>query len=407
MDNRNNEQPKNILRKWPLRFIICVAIICTGIGLAVIQIKTAPKVKRKPPIKMAPLVRTMVLSKESCRVKIPGTGLVIPAKEIILKAQVSGQIIKLDPRFSLGGLLEADEVAINIDTNDYRLALLQSKKNLANAQYSLQLEKGHQEIARREWGLIYGENTPDTAESELALRKPHLLKAKAELDAARAEVAQAETNLARTEVKTPFKALVKNKYVDIGSQVSPQEKLADLVGIDFYWVQVSLPSDRLKWITFPTQQHQDSTKAQIFYRHENVRSGQVIRLLADLSEKGRMARLLVAIKDPLDLHNPDSQRPPLLLGEYVRVEIEGSKVDDVFRIPRSALRNDSQIWLAGKDNKLKIHQVETVWREENSVLIKNDIGQGDRLIISNLAAPVNNMQIRLQETPPKKAGEKQ
>jgi len=382
-----------------LRVITCVAIICAAIGLAILQIKTAPKVKKQPPAAMAPLVSTMLLQPESCRVEIPGSGLVIPAREIVLKAQVSGQIIKLDPNFGLGGLLGAGSLAINLDPGDYRLALEQSKKNVAEAQYSLQLEKGYQDIARREWGLIYGEQAPDSEESSLALRKPHLAKVEAELAAAQAQLAQAEINLARTEIKTPFRALVKNKYVDIGSQVSPQEKLAELVDIDFYWVQVSLPSDRLKWIALPSKQNKKGAPARIFFREGHERAGRVVRLLADLSEKGRLARLLVAVKDPLDLQKTANPQP-LLLGEYVRVEIEGREVKDVYRIPRAALRNDSQIWLADDNDMLKIQQVETVWRQENSVLIKNDLGPGARLIISDLAAPVDGMQLRLQERPP-------
>jgi multidrug efflux system membrane fusion protein len=136
----------------------------------------------------------------------------------------------------------------------------------------------------------------------------------------------------------------------------------------------------------------------IHYREGSKRQGKVIRLLADLSKEGRMARLLVEVRDPLDLQVKDGRRPPLLIDEYVRVQIEGDFLEDVYRIPRYALRNDSQVWILHQEEKLAIRPVKTIWRDEEYVFVREGLHPDDLLIMSALAAPVDGMQLRREQT---------
>ena len=127
-----------------------------------------------------------------------------------------------------------------------------------------------------------------------------------------------------------------------------------------------------------------------------VVEGRVVRLLPDLSKEGRMARLLLEVDDPLGLREEDKKRPMLLIGEYVRVSIEGEELDDVFRIPRSALRNNNEVWLVDDESRLSIKNVETIWRDEESVLVQDDFRSGELLVVSGLAAPVAGMPVRVE-----------
>jgi hypothetical protein len=111
-----------------------------------------------------------------------------------------------------------------------------------------------------------------------------------------------------------------------------------------------------------------------------------------------MARLLVEVKDPLDLRVQDGRRPPLLIGEYVRVLIGGADLPDVYRIPRFALRNDNQVWILDKEEKLAIRPVETLWRDKEFVFVQDGLQPEDSLVISALAAPVDGMQLRREQS---------
>ena len=123
----------------------------------------------------------------------------------------------------------------------------------------------------------------------------------------------------------------------------------------------------------------------------------MIRILSDLETDGRMARLLVSVQDPLGLKDPKRDRAGLLIGDYVRIEILGREVDHVVRIPRTALRDNTEIWIAGKDGKLHIRPVETIWRDTDTVLLRDGIEPGERLIVSDLQTPVDGMTVRIEE----------
>jgi len=403
--NRTGKPGKSkVVGRNILRIVISLLLIAAGIGGARFLITTKPKANKRPPVKMEPLVRTKTLQPENYTVKIPAMGTVIPAREISLEAQVAGEIIYMHPEFTEGGMLPEGIKILQINAKDYELAVQQKQKALADAEYAFKLEEGHQDVARREWDLLYGDQKINEVESELALRKPHLEKVKVEIAAAKADLEQAKINQARTTLTAPFNVLVLNRHVNLGSQVTPQEKIADLVGTDVYWVQISLPVERLRWIQIPNGQGGSGASVKIVYRQDYVRSGRVIRLLPDLSKEGRMARLLIEVNDPLDFRIKKKKRPMLLLGEYVRVLIEGEELHDVYRIPRSALRNDNEIWLVDDESRLAIHKIKTIWRDEEVVVIQDGFKPGERLVVSGLAAPVAGMAVRV-ETPVKKEQE--
>jgi RND family efflux transporter MFP subunit len=385
-------------KKQILKIVLPVVIIVIGIAAAFYLKNTGPKSKRQPPVKLAPLVRVKPLFPANHIVMLNAMGTVVPAREVELKSQVTGEVIDINPEFIEGGLLKSGSFVLQIDPEDYKPALAQKEKAIADASYSLKLELGRQEVAKREWELLNGDKNAEDREVELALRKPHLEKAKAELNAAKAELKKAYIDLSRTQIKTPFNAMVRSRLVNIGSQVTPQEGLAELVGSDSYWIQTSVPVDRLSWIQIPQSQGDPATRARIIYANSYERIGTVIRLMGDLSPEGRMARVLIEVEDPLGLKNSKNNQPPLLIDDYVRVEIEGKKLENVYKIPRTAFRDNAFIWIAGKNSTLEIIEVRPIWRDANVVLIENDIKPGDRLIISDLPAPIDGMPIQVESS---------
>ena len=380
-----------------MRLVICLLLIGAGIIGARFLIATKPKVNRRPPERMAPLVRTAVLQPENYTFSIPAMGTVIPSRETGLEVPVSGEVIYVHSEFTEGGMFAQGTKILQVDPKDYELAVQQKRRALADAEYSLKLEQGHQDVARQEWSLLYGNKVVNKGESDLALRKPHLEKVQAEIAAAKAELEQAEINLNRTTLTAPFNALVLKSYVELGSQVSSQKRLADLVGTDTYWVQVSLPVDRLRWVQVPNGDQGAGSEVDIFYRADNVKTGRVARLLPDLSKEGRMARLLIEVADPLDLQAKDEKQPMLLIGEFVRVSIEGEELHNVYRVPRSALRNDREVWIVDEESKLAIRPVKTIWRDQDTVVVQDGFKPGEALVISDIPAPVAGMDLRVEQ----------
>jgi RND family efflux transporter MFP subunit len=377
-----------------VRVVLSIVILGVGIGVASYIKNSAPRTQKRPPAKLSPLVQLETLRPGEYQIVVKAMGTVIPKREVVLKSRVSGEVVYMHPEFTEGGFLKKGTKIMQIDALDYEIAIAEKKSAVKDAEYALKLELGHQVVAQREWELLNGSKSAPDTEVELALRKPHLEKAKADLEAAEAELKRAMLDLKRTRIEAPFNAMVRSKSVDIGSQVAPQEPLAELVGTNAYRIQASIPIDRLAWIQIPDQAGKSGAEARIIYDQGKERTGTVDRLMADLATQGRMARVLIEVPDPLGLESPHSGYKPLLIGDYVSVEIQGKKLDRVYQIPRTALRDDSYVWIARDDHTLEIRKVHPVWRDADVVLLQDEVSPGEQLIVSDLPAAVEGMPVQ-------------
>lgn len=381
------------LQKRITKALIPILIIALALGIGLLIIKTTKKPEKKRPQQGPYMVETMPLKAGTHPVKLRATGTVIPAQQITLRARVGGEIIEIAPEFIHGGAFKQGETILKIDPVDLQLALEQKKAALAEAEFQFKIEEGQRDIAAREWELL---GAGEDADRDLALRVPHMKYRAAKLEAAKAELEKAKLDLVRTEIRAPFNALVIERRTDLGTQVNLQDALATLAGSDEYHVRAAIPIDRLQWIVCDPE---NGSVVTITRNTGEVRQGRAIRLESALEEKGRMARVLVSVENPL------IGKQPLLLHEYVRLEFEGSALGNTYRIPRSALHDNRFVWLASPEGTLEIREVEVRWRDAVDVLVSDGLRDGERLILTNLSIPINGMELKLSGDPkPDKKG---
>ncbi|HPQ39298.1 MAG TPA: efflux RND transporter periplasmic adaptor subunit [bacterium] len=382
-------------REKHLLGLFSVAMIIVTVLIAVYMVRNRPTARRQRPPRAAPAVTVSAVRPVDHRVVIQVMGTIEPELEITLTAEVGGEIIAVHPEFLPGGVVEKGDVLVEIDPVSYQARVAAAEASLEQAGLELLQEEGRQIIAEKEWELLGGGDATDL-ERELALRKPQLRKAQAALRSAEAALRLARKNLADTRVRAPFNAVVRAIHVNAGDKATPQSPLAVLVGTDTYWVKATIPVDRIPWLKFPDSDDPEAGQSLIQTVHGNRRSGTLLRLLSDIEPGGRMARVLIEVPDPLDLENSFGYRLPLLLDEYVRVDVNGRIEKDVIAIPRDALRENDTIWLLNSDDTLDIVPVEVAWRDPDTVLIRG-IPPESRLIVSDLSGPVDGMELTLNE----------
>ncbi|MCK5472477.1 MAG: efflux RND transporter periplasmic adaptor subunit, partial [Planctomycetes bacterium] len=379
-----------------IKLVLPLAVIMLGILIAAIMMATKPKSKRQPMSRQSRLVEVISAKPQDVTITIDAMGTVIAAVAVDLKPQVSGKIVEVSPDFVPGGIFKKGRTLMKIEPDDYQLVVQQAKAEVATAKSNLKLEQGNQQVAQREYELLEG--IVSGSDKELMLRKPQLISAESSLDIANAKLGQAELDLGRTYIKSPFDAVIKDKAVDIGDTVSASNTLVTLAGTDEYWIEVMLPVDELKWIQIPGQDGNDGPKVKIYnssaWGDGVYRIGKVIRLRPQLEANGRMAQLLVAVEDPL-LINDENSENKLLLGSYVRVEIDGQKLKSVFSLDRSLLHNGDNVRLFSNDKTLIIKPVKVLYKGKNNVIIADGIKEEDKIITTDLAAPVEGMGLRL------------
>jgi len=382
--------------------LIPAAILAAGAYGAYYLMKTAPQAERTTGARgesTARLVEAVQLPAERQQIVVEAMGLVTPSRSVSLQPRVDGEIVAIHPNLEQGGFIAKGETVVEIDRADYELAVQQAKAQVAQMESALAIEMGQQEVAREEYALL-GENIPES-DAHLVLRKPQLEAAKADLDRARASLREAELDLERTAVKSPFNSLVQEENAEVGAIASRNQTIARLVGTDRFWVELSVPVDSLRWIVLPGPEGQGGSMVRIrdtaAWRGEAYREGHVIRFAASVDERSRMATLLVGVDDPLALH-ADDNIPRMLLGSYVSAGIQGKSVGHAVAVPRQHIREDDTVWVMNESQRLEIRKVDVLWRGKSEVIVADGLADGEWIVTSSLSAPVDGMKLRINDS---------
>lgn len=368
---------------------IGIAIILTASMSSWWLLRSAPVQETREKSRSAKIVQTVDVTPSEHSISVSAYGNVIAARKLLVQPEVTGRVIGQHPSLVPGGRIREGESLITLDDSDYRLALREARTTLDQARSELDVEAGRQIIARRELEQLRKDMPAGDINEALVLRQPFKASAEAVVERAETAVAKAELDLTRTVIRSPFNALVIDETVETGQQADVGSPFATLVGSDVFWIQANIPLSELKWIQFP-EEGLPGAKAEIELSGTTLSwDGRVSRLLGDLEEAGRLARILIEVPKPLE-SNPDQ---PLLLGSYVRVKIEAGSIKDVIEIPRSSLHDGKRLWLVGSDEKLIIRDTEVRWRNEDLLLVTNVIKPGESLIVSDLTAPLPGMDL--------------
>ena len=393
----NNELPKRTGMQKIFSLIIVILIIFAGVSLSKYFIKTKPKAKRKPPATTEIAVRVIKPKKTDDVVRISAIGTVIPSETLALKPRVSGKITYINPKLIPGGFLKKGETAVKIDKQDYLLIRNIKASNLEKAKSDLEIEYGKQKVAKNEWKLLrqYMKNV-DNSSANLALRKPQLKQKLATMKIAEQELRQAELNLKRTSVKIPFDSVVTEKNVNHGSVVNTQTVLAKLNGTGSFWIETSIPGEYLKFLNLSFSQQKFDNKVRIYelnMQNDKYINGEIIKLLSSVDPKGKMAKLLIEVKDPLNLKGVKNKFP-LLSGNTVKVVIEGIKFNNIYSLPTNLIYEGNYV-LTVKNDKLKKTPVDIVWKDVKNSFIRKGLNDNDSIIVTNISAPVDGMKVKV------------
>ena len=379
--------------------IICGVILLVAAVIVTVIFSTEPTAQSEGATKTtAMLVSVETVNQGTFTPKFVATGTVQPVEDVNLSAQVSGQVIQRTEEFVPGGLVKKGEVLLKINPADYINQLELRKSELLQAQTNLDIEMGRQNIAEQDLALVGGDSLSDSQKS-LVLREPQLGAVKAQIQSAKASVNQAELNLQRTTITAPFDAQVISQNVTKGSQVGINDNLGRLIGIDYYWVEVTLPVNKLKWLAFPEGKKEKGAPVEIrsntTWQDGEFRTGYLYRQVGALDRQTRLARVLIRIPDPLAFEPENAEKPKLIVGGFVEAHIEGETINDVVRLNRDYLRNNQTVWVM-EDKKLSIRQLEIKLIDADYAYITKGLEDGEKVISSNISTVTEGVPLRTE-----------
>jgi RND family efflux transporter MFP subunit len=382
--------------------LISAAIVLSGAAFLWIIFNTEPTTEREDAVRQTAMpVDVITPETGTFRPTIEALGQVRPVQALELRPQVSGLVVELSPQLEPGGFVRAGEVLLRIEDADYRNLLLQRESELLQAQAELEIERGRQVQAEREYRELKRDRGEAISPENLALvlREPQIRSAEARVRAARAATAQARLDLERTVIRAPFDAQVLERSVNLGSQVSNGEPLAELAGIDRYWVEVSVPLDMLRWLVFANEAGTEGSPVRVRHRTawgpEQYREGMLQKLVGELEGGTRLARVLVAVDDPLARRPEHAEQPSLIIGAFVEARIAGREIVGALKLPRSLLRQNDMVWIM-REGALAIQPVTVLFQDADFAYVDSGLEPGDQVVSTNLATVRDGIRLRLR-----------
>jgi len=381
---------------------VLLPVVTVGVGFAVANlfVATGPKAAAVEAEDPQTFVQFATAQPGDYRPTIRAMGIVQAERRAALAPEVAGRVREANHALVPGGLLASGEPLIRVDGRDYSDALAMTQAELAAAKLRVREENTLRKVAEHEW-----RDRPEGFSDEtlaFALREPHLDVAKAQVKSARTRIAKAKRDLGRTLLRAPFDAFVLTENVELGQTVSPAVPVVTLAGTDRFRIEVSIPVAQLRELRIPGVNTDDPTgsKARVFNESAGdnaVFEGTVLRLERAVDQRGRMAKLHIAIEDPMSLERPPSERPlPLLIGSSVRVELEGEPLTGVTVLPRPAVQENGHVWVLDAEDTLRAREITLRWRESGTVVVSEGLQSGERVVTTALPLGTDGMKVTVR-----------
>ena len=397
--------------------LLPVGILLGAVVIAVVMVQLRPEPPLREPPSRLPFVTTAAAEALQGSIPVFGAGTVRPRAEIDVAAEVSGKVAWVAPAFQSGGRVGAGDVLFRIDDADYQNRVQQARANVAAQQVALLQAEEEARIARAEYEGFQRRRSDGTASgqaSPLTLREPQLQAARAALARDSASLADAELALSRTEVTAPFSGIVRMETVDPGQFVGPGQSVGRLYADDAVEVVVPLSDQDAAlisglWGLAAGDGNRRVTAAVSAEYGDMVYSwiGYVDRAETALDEQTRTIDVVVRIPRPMAGGTPADdditgdgdassmrEAPPLLVGQFVEVQIDGASPERYFAIPRAALRTGNEVWALRGGNLLTIVPVRVLQRADEVVYATGGLEDGQEVVVSGIQIATEGMAVR-------------
>ena len=374
----------------PLGVLVAAAVVSVAITLA----RPAPLKLESPDT--AVVVKTMLLNSQSAELHVESQGTVVPRTRTKLISEVSGAVLSVSSQFVVGGTFKAGDVLLQLDPTDYEVAVQRAEARLISMNAKHTFEQARAAQAQKEWAMT---GRPAGEAPLLALREPYLAEAHANVLQAEAELKQAQLKLARTTIRAPYLGMVSVKTVDIGQYVTVAASLGEIFAIDYAEVRLPLTEKDLSRIE-PLTQYQDGALPDVrlsaTVAAEPVQwAAKIVRSEGVVDRLNRAQYLVARVADPYNVvAETGSDTPALLMGTFVRADIKGKTIDNVFAVPRHALLDGNRAPLMDSENRLRLMPVEVAYSDKDFYYVNGGLEEGVEIIVSAMGAAIEGMLVK-------------
>ncbi len=315
-----------------------------------------------------------------------------------IQPKVSGYIIK--QTYKEGSVVRKGQVLFEIDPRPFKAALDQAKAQLAQAE--AQLGKASLDVERDR--PLAQEKA--IAQSQLDTEVQAKLGAQATVQAAKANVEQAELNMEWTKVTSLISGIAGIAQVQIGNLVGPNLVLTSVSQVDPIKAYITVSEQEFTDFhrRYPTERSVEEQRKRIPLQLI-LADGTVYESTGTISFADREINPATgAIRIAGLFPNPNNLLRP---GGYGRVRSSSRTQSGALLIPQRAvieLQGSQQVAVVGSDNKVSIRPVKVADRVGTMWIVTEGLKPGERVIVEGLMKVRDGVVVNPVAASPPKAG---
>ena len=383
-----------------MKKFVPVLLVLGAIMLAILMSALKPEPLKAEEPEAALAVKTQILNRTEVTLSVESQGTVRPRTRTTLISEVSGTVLEVSDYYIVGGSFDAGDILMRLDPTDHEVALQRAKAQLISANALLELEKARAVQAKKEWEMT---GRPESDAPILALRKPYLAEAEANILQAKAQLKQAELKLQRATIRAPYAGMVSLKSVDVGQYVTTGSRLGETFAIDFVEVRLPLTEKDLSQMEAMSFQNSDAVNTVALSGSANGNpaswSAVIVRSEGVVNELNRSQYVVARISNPYKLNQTlTASTPPLLVGTFVTAKLKGKTLDNVFKVPRSALLQGSKVAVVDDMQRLQINSVNVVFSDEDYYYVSTGLKEGAEVIVSAIGTPIEGQKLEVKNS---------
>ncbi|MHA7777351.1 efflux RND transporter periplasmic adaptor subunit [Roseibium sp. M-1] len=280
---------------------------------------------------------------------------VAPRWQVELQARVTGIVSGEVPLALAGTRVVAGTVLLKLENAPYRANLAEARSSLESARLELLQKEKKRDIALKDWRAV----RPGIEPPDLAIHLPEVRVAEEAVAAARTRLEAAEYDLASTELKAPFHAIVARRQVSPGQNINAGESLFSLLDDSKLDIQVSV--NEREWALM-NRDWQSVEAVLLNESGDRAGTARVTRGGGFLDPQSRKYQIFLEVEK--------DRSSGILPGQFVRVDLPGAPVSGTLQIPESALTQDGFVWFIDMDDRLRRFEARALFHNNGRVIVE-------------------------------------
>ncbi|MFL2785657.1 MAG: efflux RND transporter periplasmic adaptor subunit [Paracoccaceae bacterium] len=373
-------------------------------------------------------VNVITAEPQSITPMLEAFGEVQSRRTLDLRMATGGQVIELAEGFVEGGQVQAGEVLVRLNDADARSAVGRAEADVTDAMAEVEeadralvlitdeLQAARDQADLRSRALerqldlkkrgVGTSAAVETAELAASSATQAVLSRRSAVDQAKARRAQAETRLARAELAlqdasrrwkdtvltSEFSGTLGSISLVKGGLVTPNEKIGSLIDPETLEVAFRVSTEQYaRLLDRSGKLIKSQAKVSLNVFGTELTTDAVLSRDSGSVGAGQTGRLLFA-----KLQNPRGLKP----GDFVTVALSEPKMDNVIRLPSSALNADNAVLVLTEDDRLQSTEVR-VFRQQGDHILVRGRGLSGREVVAE-QTPVLGSGIKVK---PLRSGE--